>query len=146
MFRGSVNRTLVHRYVSVDLCGSFVDHRYIQAMDVDPDSDLPDAGALEDDGDEDYDDVLPPAPDPSRKRRRIAQDPDDSGDEREAHQDAQRPSNLHPDDPANFLKLSEALKIYMSYRITDTEIDKADNLIRAYNLELIKVRGSVSLP
>ncbi|KAG0694715.1 hypothetical protein DFH29DRAFT_1006099 [Suillus ampliporus] len=49
---------------------------------------------------------------------------------------------LHPDDPANFLKLSGALRILMQHTLSDTDIDSADRLIRQYVTELLKLYGS----
>ena len=46
---------------------------------------------------------------------------------------------LDPKDPANFLKLASALNIFLADTLTDNQINEADNLIREYNLELIKV-------
>ena len=46
---------------------------------------------------------------------------------------------LNPKDPANFLKLASALNIFLSDTLTDTQVNEADNLIREYNVELIKV-------
>jgi len=51
---------------------------------------------------------------------------------------------LHPDDPANFLKLCAALRILMQHVLSDTDIDSADTLIRQYNTELIKVCFAVT--
>ncbi|KAG1826357.1 hypothetical protein EV424DRAFT_1345673 [Suillus variegatus] len=49
---------------------------------------------------------------------------------------------LHPDDPANFLKLSGALRILMQHTLLDADIDSADTLIRQYVTELLKLYGS----
>lgn len=46
---------------------------------------------------------------------------------------------LHPDDPANFLKLSKALRILLSRAITDSEIDEAFALLSDYCSELVTV-------
>jgi hypothetical protein len=48
-------------------------------------------------------------------------------------------ANLHPDDPGNFFKLSEFLKIVLAHSITDEDIDRAETLIRAYCTELLHV-------
>jgi hypothetical protein len=113
-------------------------------MDVDPDDDNGfDAGAIDEDDiydphiseDEDLDEG-PVRPGTSRKRRRKAAD---STADDEA-QDAATPSRLHPNDPGNFLKLCTALKILLSRKITNAQLDQADNLIRAYCLELVEVR------
>lgn len=47
--------------------------------------------------------------------------------------------SLHPDDPGNFLKLCYALRILVRRVICDTDINEADQLLREYNTELIKV-------
>ncbi|KAG0705870.1 hypothetical protein DFH29DRAFT_996311 [Suillus ampliporus] len=49
---------------------------------------------------------------------------------------------LHPDDPANFLKLSGALRILMQHTLSDADIDSADTLIRQYVTKLLKLYGS----
>lgn len=46
---------------------------------------------------------------------------------------------LDPRDPGNFLKLVSVLNIFLADSLTDAEIDKADTLIREYNVELIEV-------
>lgn len=45
---------------------------------------------------------------------------------------------LHPDDPANFLKLSSALRILMRHTLSDADVNSADTLIRQYATELLK--------
>lgn len=65
----------------------------------------------------------------TRKRPRLDAEEDDST----------RPSQLVPDDIANFLKLCEALQILMSGTITEEQIEEADQLIRQYGLGLIEV-------
>lgn len=50
--------------------------------------------------------------------------------------------NLHPSDPANFLKLSMAIRILIKRTITDDDIDEAHRLLCEYNVELIKLYGS----
>ncbi|KAG2066534.1 hypothetical protein BDR04DRAFT_1121077 [Suillus decipiens] len=52
---------------------------------------------------------------------------------------------LHPDDPANFLKLCIALRILIKCSLSDEDIDCADGLIREYNTELIHLYGSAVL-
>lgn len=49
------------------------------------------------------------------------------------------PSTLHPDDPANFLKLCEAIRVLLSPTLTDADINKSDGLLREYCTELITV-------
>jgi hypothetical protein len=48
--------------------------------------------------------------------------------------------SLHPDDPQNFLKLSNALIIYTKKTLITEDISTADNLLREYCTELITVR------
>ena len=112
----------------------------MQEMDVDPDSDNgEDAGAIEvdldtyegDGGDE--------------------EDSDDStsllgrlGKRRCGNPAAPKPSNLHPDDPANLLKLCTALKNLVARQITDDQIDTAQKLLESYCKELVSVRACVS--
>ncbi|KAG2046041.1 hypothetical protein BDR06DRAFT_977775 [Suillus hirtellus] len=52
----------------------------------------------------------------------------DAGDEGEE----ELKFGLHPDDPANFLKLSAALRILMRHTLSDADIDSADTLIQQY--------------
>ena len=46
---------------------------------------------------------------------------------------------LHPDDSANFLKLSATLQLLIKHEISDDDLTKADQLIRKYDTELIQV-------
>ena len=46
---------------------------------------------------------------------------------------------LHPDDPANFLKLCMALRILVKHTLLDHDISEADRLLREYCTELIQV-------
>ena len=62
----------------------------------------------------------------------------DAGDDAENPDDLK--FSLHPDDPGNFLKLCSALRILVRRVICDADINEADQLIREYNTELIKVR------
>ena len=48
-------------------------------------------------------------------------------------------SLLHPEDPSNFLKLCAALRVLVWRRITDSDIDTAERLLRDYCTELIPV-------
>ncbi|KAG1732954.1 hypothetical protein EDB19DRAFT_1831114 [Suillus lakei] len=50
--------------------------------------------------------------------------------------------SLHPDDPANFLKLCTVLCILIKCLLSDEDIDHADRLIHEYNTELIHVLKS----
>jgi hypothetical protein len=47
--------------------------------------------------------------------------------------------SLHPEDPANFLKLSAALRILIQHQLSDEDLDEADQLIRDYCTELLNV-------
>ncbi|KIK80425.1 hypothetical protein PAXRUDRAFT_36197 [Paxillus rubicundulus Ve08.2h10] len=50
--------------------------------------------------------------------------------------------SLHCDDPVTFLKLCMALQILIICKLTDTNVDMADNLICKYDLGLITLYGS----
>lgn len=56
------------------------------------------------------------------------------------------PSTLHPDDPANFMKLCEAIRVLLSPTLTDADINKSDGLLREYCTELITVCMTVFCP
>jgi hypothetical protein len=75
--------------------------------------------------------------DEGTRRKRIRQTVPNDGEDIEDDEDT--PSGLHPDDPGNFLKLCQALRLLISRRITDQQINQADELLRSYCLELIKV-------
>jgi hypothetical protein len=49
------------------------------------------------------------------------------------------PSCLHPDDPANFLKLSQALQLLLARTLTDEDISEASILLSEYCSELVTV-------
>ncbi|THU81926.1 hypothetical protein K435DRAFT_692588, partial [Dendrothele bispora CBS 962.96] len=51
-------------------------------------------------------------------------------------------SNLHPNDPANFLKLATALVLFTAHLINDEDVERADILIREYCTELIELYGA----
>lgn len=55
-------------------------------------------------------------------------------------QGSTRPCNLHPDDPAHFMKLSSVLKAFFAQEITKAEVEKGDRELREYCLELMHVR------
>lgn len=102
-----------------------------QFIDDDPDAlVIPDAGTNNFTSDDEYADCHQPA-----KRRRV-QDVDANDDEEE---DDPNLPNLHPRDPSNFFKLSAALRLLLSHKITDGDIDQADKLLREYCLELSEV-------
>lgn len=87
-----------------------------------PDETMPtpqDSGAIEEEGD-----IFPDA------------DPDSDGD----NDSPARPPNLHPDDPAHFMKLSSVLQTFFAEEITDEQIVDGDWKLREYCLELLHVR------
>ncbi|KAJ7126601.1 hypothetical protein C8R43DRAFT_897637 [Mycena crocata] len=55
------------------------------------------------------------------------------------------PFALHPDDPANFLKLSSALSIFQQEILSEFDITRADGIIRSYCTELITLYGASSI-
>ncbi len=73
-----------------------------------------------------------------RKKHAAGEDEEEDGDDDD---DENTPSCLHPDDPANFLKLSQALRLLMSRQITETQIGQAEALLRDYCQELIELYG-----
>lgn len=92
------------------------------------------------DGPQQLDDIFgaPAAPAdgaaPRRKRkRRNGADEDDSSDDEDA------PPSLHPDDPANFLKLGHALRLLLAKQITTNELGVAEQQLREYTSELVQV-------
>ncbi|KAL6299063.1 hypothetical protein BKA93DRAFT_830185 [Sparassis latifolia] len=54
-------------------------------------------------------------------------------------------AQLHPDDPANFLKLSEALGILTGDILFEADLPAADQLLREYSTELIRLYGKSSI-
>jgi hypothetical protein len=48
--------------------------------------------------------------------------------------------SIHPHDPTNFLKLSNALWLLIKHKLSDVDIDQADWLLREYSTELLRVR------
>lgn len=74
----------------------------------------------------------PPAPGPRQKKKKA---PPEGAEEEE---DDTIPC-LHPDDPANFLKLSKALRILLARAITNQQIDEAFDLLSRYCAELVAV-------
>lgn len=100
-------------------------------MDIDPDeTNGLDAGANDNSEDDNY------GVTPARKRRKR---PSQSTEVEDEVRDDATPSNLHPADPGNFLKLSSAIKILVSDTITEPELQSADKLSRDYCQELIAV-------
>ncbi|EED85405.1 predicted protein [Postia placenta Mad-698-R] len=55
------------------------------------------------------------------------------------------PYAMHPADPTNFLKLSQALQFLGICTITHADLDHADKLLWEYNSELITLYGSAAL-
>ncbi|KAF7377085.1 hypothetical protein MSAN_00127100 [Mycena sanguinolenta] len=109
-------------------------------MDVDPNEEALDAGAVLDERDGEYEDI--PAGE-SRKRARTGRNNDeDSDDEELEEREARAPPNLHPDDPPNFFKLSAAVKLLLAHPITDSQIDEAEKLLRSYLPELCRLYGT----
>jgi hypothetical protein len=69
-----------------------------------------------------------------RKRTENAAGGESDGD------DSDQPPCLHPDDPANFLLLSRALRILLARELTEDQVREADDLLRKYCSELVEVR------
>ncbi|KZV60007.1 hypothetical protein PENSPDRAFT_558091, partial [Peniophora sp. CONT] len=74
--------------------------------------------------------------------REIFEDIFGEDDKSEDEDDSRGHANLHPDDVANFAKLSEFLALVLSDEVTDNDIDKADRLIREYCLQLSHLYGA----
>lgn len=56
--------------------------------------------------------------------------------------DSHQLPNLHPNDPANFFKLSKALQILLARELSTADVEEADVLLREYCIELSQVRLS----
>ena len=111
-------------------------------MNVDSDcEDVLDAGAVEISDAEEYSGSSKQA---ARKRRRTEKTQPNTGEE-EAIDEAM-PANLHPDDPANFLKLCRAIRILIKREISDADLEEADALIRQYCSELVKASRVFGFP
>jgi hypothetical protein len=109
----------------------------MQAMDIDPDDVTAlDAGANDNDSDDDSYGLNPTQ---QKKRRRLQQQEKQSTVAEDEARDNATPSNLHPDDPKNFLKLSSALKTLVADVITEADLVKSDQSIREYCAELVDV-------
>jgi hypothetical protein len=110
-------------------------------MDIDPEEDNGlNHGAIEDDNDNEY--GLNPTQQKCCKQCKKTT----TNEEDEAH-DNGTPSNLHQNDPGNFLKLCMALKILVRWTITEEDLQKADSLIREYCWELVEVSSHlISIP
>ncbi|KAJ7583887.1 hypothetical protein C8J56DRAFT_1166808 [Mycena floridula] len=95
------------------------------AMQVDPDDNAIEAGALSDSEDEFVEGRAP------RKRPRANSDEEEQ---------SQVLCNLNKRDPLHFLKLSSALKILVADELTSTDLAQADTLICEYCSELLTMR------
>ncbi|KAJ7834061.1 hypothetical protein B0H14DRAFT_2591119 [Mycena olivaceomarginata] len=73
--------------------------------------------------------------------RAVQQDKEANSVEEDEARDNATPSNLHPDDPKNFLKLSSALKVLVAREITEVDLTESDRLIREYCQELGELYG-----
>lgn len=71
---------------------------------------------------------------PRRKRRRR-----NNADDNDSSDDEDAPPALHPDDPANFLKLGHALRLLLGKEITNEELGEAEQQLREYTSELVQV-------
>lgn len=108
-------------------------------MDIDPEEDNGlDQGAMEDDADDEY------GLNPTQQKRKRRKKKVTTNEEDEA-QDNATPSNLHRNDPGNFLKLCTALKILVGRSITEEDLKIADSLLRKYVWELVEVRRTTIL-
>lgn len=61
-------------------------------------------------------------------------------DSDEDNEGSTRPPNLHPDDPAHFMKLATVLQVFFAEEITDEQIADGDLKLREYCLDLLHVR------
>ncbi|KAK0432003.1 hypothetical protein EV421DRAFT_1911298 [Armillaria borealis] len=87
-----------------------------------------DAGEIEGASKDEYDEEIPP------KHLRTG-DPNSENDA-----DPALP-NIHPNDPANFFKLSAALQLILAQKTCNQDIEEADVLLQQYDLELISLYG-----
>ncbi|KAK0470420.1 uncharacterized protein EV420DRAFT_1616565 [Desarmillaria tabescens] len=99
---------------------------YISAPEPEDADDIPDAGAIEDASDDEYEG------DQAQKCIRLGEKGQD------LLSDSILP-NIHPRDPANFFKLSTALRLILVQKTRDKDIEEADRLLRDYGLELIQL-------
>ncbi|KAJ7739013.1 hypothetical protein B0H16DRAFT_1729688 [Mycena metata] len=108
-------------------------------MDIDPEETAAlDPGANDNDSDDDSYGLNPTQ---QKKRRRKQQQEKTSTLAEDEARDNATPSNLHPDDPKNFLKLSSALKILVAQVITERDLAMSDRFIREYCAELVDLCG-----
>jgi len=78
----------------------------------------------------------------NRQRQKRKRTEDAGGNKESDEDDSERPSCLHPDDPANFLMLSKALRILLARELTEEQIDEADKLLCKYCSDLVDVSVS----
>ncbi|KIK16848.1 hypothetical protein PISMIDRAFT_25032 [Pisolithus microcarpus 441] len=84
-------------------------------------------------------------PPPPPGDQQMLEDPPEEaqiGDDPSTMDDSTGWLSLHPDDPANFLKLSMAIRILVKQTITDNDLDVAHRLLCEYNMELIRLYGT----
>jgi hypothetical protein len=82
---------------------------------------------------------------PKKKRKTTATEtaaPNDGDGENDDDDDL--PSCLHPDDPANFLKLSRALQLLLAQTLKEEDISAAGALLSEYCSELVLVCSHIS--
>ncbi|THU85280.1 hypothetical protein K435DRAFT_806048, partial [Dendrothele bispora CBS 962.96] len=110
-------------------------------MDIDSDLEIPDDGALDDPDDPTFGSRAKASnkgkgKGPSRKGRgRTGKKGKNVANPSEDPESTV--SNLHPDDPTNFLKLCMALVLVTARNINEEDINRVDELIRDYCTELI---------
>ncbi|KAH9853068.1 hypothetical protein C2E23DRAFT_917465 [Lenzites betulinus] len=85
---------------------------------------------------------------PSEKGKELVLEADDAGaidlDDNddwmdvEPTDDSAHPSQLHPRDLTNFLKLCSALKLYLADQVHEDDLQRADTLMREYCIELME--------
>ncbi|RXW14351.1 hypothetical protein EST38_g11510 [Candolleomyces aberdarensis] len=76
-----------------------------------------------------------------KKRARVAKSSTHGANKPEPEEE-ELAACLHPDDPANFMKLCEALRLLLSREISDRQIDEAERLLSAYCSELVTLYGA----
>ncbi|KAI6034173.1 hypothetical protein BKA83DRAFT_55423, partial [Pisolithus microcarpus] len=84
-------------------------------------------------------------PPPPPGDQRMLEDPPEEaqiGDDPSTMDDSTGRLSLHPDDPANFLKLSMVIRILVKRTITDNDLDVAHRLLCEYNMELVRLYGT----
>ncbi|KAI0628591.1 hypothetical protein C8Q77DRAFT_1162009 [Trametes polyzona] len=89
---------------------------------------------------------------PTEKAKDLVLESDDDGaidisdndawiDDPDDNDDSSSPTNLHSADLSNFLKLCAALRLFLSDKISNTQLSEADKLIREYCIELVELYG-----